>query len=791
MRKTMLMALLASGSLCVAAAASAQDRPADSGGSSAVPQTDQSGLDEIIVTARRRAESGQNVPLAISAISADSIVRQGIRTDADLQASVPGLVIRTAGTANFINYVMRGESLDQYSGSVPGVQPYVDEVPFTANAALQFYDLEGIQVLKGPQGTLFGRNLTGGAVLYQTARPKDINEGYVSVQYGNYDRFITEGAMNLRINDAISLRVAGSHASGGAFIHNLYDGNMYGDKKLDSGRLSLSIKPSSNFTNVTVGEYTHSYGTNQPNFPYYVLPCGTQGGDKACTWNPSVPAFNTLINSPKGTYYPNYPNGYIFPGGLAALPGFLKSKGDYVVDSNATFDHDSTFYYAINTSTLDVAPNLTLKNIFGYSYSDSDDYFDQDASPYVIIDPGYDMPGSTQNFRIKSRQISNEFQLQGKALDGKLNYIFGLFYVDTSNQYDSAVRQVILTAPDTITPIAFRFHGFTKDTSYAVFTQATYAITDKLNMTAGGRWSWDKLSTYHLPDSIFYTGDTRQTAWENNPSWTFSLDYHFTPGLMVYATTRGSWRVGGYNLFAPAVGYKVTANLGGNYFLPEKVRDIEAGLKYHGRPGGVPVQFNISAYYQWMTDVQKTGYGLIDGTSASATVTVPSARVKGLETDLTVRPTDWLKVGGSFTLTDARFVDNVGYLYGVPAYFGPYGDTPKYSGTVFGDVTVPLGNDMGSLAYHVDAYAQSHFYFSNRADTFDPGTRLPGYTLLNMRLDWQDLAHIKGLTASVFVKNLTDKLYWTGGAPGAQVAGLVASSFGQPRTYGGSLRFSW
>jgi iron complex outermembrane receptor protein len=515
------------------------------------------------------------------------------------------------------------------------------------------------------------------------------------------------------------------------------------------------------------------------------------GGDKACNFNPSVPAFQTLINSAPGTYYPGYPNGYVFPGGLAAMPGFLDARGRYVVDQNATFDHDTSYGYLTNTTAWEMSSSLTLKNIFGYSESDAEDAFDNDASPYPIIDPGYGMAGGTETYRVEARQISDELQLQGRALDDSLNYIVGAFYVSTRSEFDSAVRQVFIVPPTTVLPIAYRFHGITEDESYAIFTQGTYAVTDKLNATAGIRWTWDRLSTRHLPDSIFYSTGLTQEAWQSKPSWTVSLDYQVHPDLMIYATTRGSWRVGGYNLFAPPVGDKQTADVGGNYFLPETVRDVEIGAKFNGEIASVPFRASLAAYYQWMSNVQRVGLGVIAGASASATVTVPSARVSGLESDIQLRPTDWLRIGASYVYTDARFKDNVGYLYGIPSEFGPYGDTPRNSGTLFAEVSAPLPNDLGALSYRVDAFSQSSFYFSNRANTFDPGTKIDGYTLVNMRLDWEEPLRATGLTASVFVKNVGNELYYTGGAPGAQVAGLVSAVYGLPRTYGVDLRYRW
>ncbi|PEQ14259.1 hypothetical protein B2G71_01235 [Novosphingobium sp. PC22D] len=741
-------------------------------------------FDEILVTARRRTESVQDVPVAVSALSASDLEARGIHTEADLQTAIPGLIVRSGNNNNQLNYVIRGESVDAYSGSPPGVQPYINEVPFPVISSTPFYDLENVQAVKGPQGTLFGRNSTGGAVLFQTREPDDYFGGYASVQYGNFDRLIGEAAINLPISDdKLLLRVAGTVTSGGAFVRNLYDDEMLGDKHERSGRATLAIEPTENIRNVTMVQVSKTTGTNAPNTAYYTIPCGDPSGFNSCTYSPdNQPFFSDLL---EGRIFANYPNGFVYAGGFQSLPEFQRSQGDYVVNQNADFDHRARSEMVVNKTEIELTDDISLKNIFGYSFSKNQINYDTDYSPYPFIQQyspdavltGADLPVETS----ATKTYSNELQLQGKTGDGRLTWLLGAFYIDAKEDYFSPLW---LGAAN----VSVAYNAATGNKSTAVFGQATYELTDRLNLTVGGRYTWEKITLVQLDQSIFGPGQ-RQSVKQSDPSWTATLDYHATPDLMVYLSSRGSWRRGGFNPFNPPTPTPLTAanDPGGNFFLPERVRDVEAGLKFEGRAGDMPVRANLAVYNAWIADIQKTAYVVIAGTASSATINVPKTRIRGIETDASLRPADWLTVAGSITYTDAKFTDNESRLFGNPVLYGPFGDVPEFAGTLSADAVLPLGGDAGELNYHVDLYHQSSFYFSNLGGTIQPGTKLPAYTLINMRLDWDDMFD-SPLKASLFVKNLTDKLYYTGGSAGAQNFSVESAGFGQPRTYGVAVR---
>lgn len=744
----------------------------------------------IVVTARRREENQADVPATIAVLSAQSLEDRGVRTQSDLQTAVPGLVVRTIQHQNMLNFVIRGESLDAYSGSVPGVQPYVNEVPISPNNAASFFDIDSVQVLKGPQGTLFGRNSTGGSVLIGTAQPRPDFEGFVQASYERFDRRRFEGAINLPIaDDKLMVRIAGIHTAGGAFIRNLYDGKRYGDGKENSIRLTALVKPTETISNTTTVSYSKFGGTNAPLFPSYVVPCGVPGPGNACKWDPSVPIFNQIINSPPGTYLPGYPNGYVFPGGLAALPAFLRSQGDYVVDACCDFTHKGSNRLFQNTTVLELSDAVTIKNIFGYSKTHSANSYATTQTPYPFLIPGGNRPGGSRFEDLRTRTLSNELQLQGKAADGKLDYIVGVFYVDDRIENNSPLTGISINAvANTAAVFNIRYHSVSTDKSLAGFAQATYAFTDKLNLTVGGRYTRDRLGIRQTPDSTLQGPPLSVT--QKNPSWTVSLDYHFTPELMGYIVTRGSWRVGGYAPFVAPIGNRTTADVGGSYFVPEKSRDIEAGLKFDGRLGDMPVQFNVDVFNQWIINLQKSASVLLNGRNTSATATVPEAQITGVEGDFRVRLADWLRIGGSFAYQDARFTKDTATLYGLNVKFGPYPDVPKYSGSLFAEVEQNLGAAAGTMKFRVDAYGQSTQYYGSLG-ALTPESDLPGYVLVNARVDWADPLGAEGFTLSAFAKNIGNRLYFIGGNASAQGNGLNYEVFGQPRTYGAVLRYAF
>jgi iron complex outermembrane receptor protein len=346
-----------------------------------------------------------------------------------------------------------------------------------------------------------------------------------------------------------------------------------------------------------------------------------------------------------------------------------------------------------------------------------------------------------------------------------------------SNGFGDFLPVLVLSGP-------FNLDFETKENQEAIFGQANYKVGQLiglpgLNVFVGGRYTWDQIHFHQLP-----TSNEPQTPEDYNvskPSWTLGANYQVNPDLMVYVTSRGSWRSGGFNGAAPAL--DTTAAGGGNKFLLESSEDIEGGIKFAGLIRDKPLRLNVAVYNQWTQNVQRTAYGVINGNLAALTVNVPAMETTGVEADGSVRLVRWLEIGGSGAVTDARFTSDAVTLFGKQTAFGPVGDTPEYTGTLYTRVNLPMEQSWGDLAFYGEVYAQSLQWFSNLGATLDPGTKIAGYAVGNLRIDWSKVMG-SNVTLSAFVKNVTDEVYYVGGLPQGPGLGADAAIPGVPRTYG-------
>jgi iron complex outermembrane receptor protein len=723
-------------------------------------------VSEIIVTARRRSERLSKVPITISVLSGASLRERGITTETDLQSSVPGLSVVATQQQNQLTYSIRGQSVDSLSGSVQAVLPYIDDVQINTQSASTFYDLANIQVLKGPQGTLFGRNTTGGAVLSTTAPATDIMSGYLQADVGNYDLRRFQGAVNLPIvADKVLLRIAFDSDNEDGYVRNVYDGSRQGTTDAHSERATLELHPTDQIKNTTVFQYNQDNGTNLSGSLYDVYPCGSPnvGVPVACIYGPATAALLNQAN----------PN--VYPGGLAAFLNYQnKTLGFYQQDDSSPANHRSDGYLLANTTVDELTPTLRVTNILGVAGANDADQNELVGSPYQAYRLG---DGGNA---YSTQQYSDELRVSGEALDKKLDYVVGLYYSYERDESDLTTCILCDLSAIGISPIKSEFHYQTIDQSEAAFAQGTYALwIPGLSVTAGLRDTLEQVRIERL-DRDAYGGDP-QSDPQSKPSWNLTLQYQANPRLMFYITQRGSWRAGGY---------RGTASSTSDEFKAETVRDVEVGTKYNGYIVGRKAHINADLYQQWLSNAQRNLY-LFDasnGSFAFFTGNVPQAQISGAELDGDVQVASWLKLGGALSSMEARYTDNKVITPGyAPLSFGPYGNAPKWSGSIFGEIALPCPAALGEMALRTDFYAQSSYFFSNLANTLTPGTQIPGYHTVNMRYDWRDLLG-KKITASVFVKNLGDEHYYLGGLPLGAILGLNTAVPAPPRTFGFSLR---
>ena len=367
-----------------------------------------SALEEVIVTARRKDENLERVPLAITVLGAAQLQAQSIRTETDLQSAVPGLVIRQDQAQSQFNYSIRGQSVDSFSGSPPGVLPYIDEVQVSAPVANSFYDLESIQVLKGPQGTLFGRNTTGGAVLYDTAAPTNKFGGYADVRFGNEDTREYQAAVNVPIvSDKVMLRLSGDVLQDRGFQYNLFNDQWLGADDTKSGRASLRLQPTDELRNDTIVQYSTFGGNTAQPVLWSVNACGSSNNgyklnsEASCLYSPFNPLFPGFLAAHPGA----------FPGGLDANVGYQAGLGPYVTDSDYPNKNSAWSEFLINKTQYQLTPDLLIKNIFGETHSRSTFTTDIDGTSYPIFQTG--TPSKIAYEEYQAQQVSDEIQLQG------------------------------------------------------------------------------------------------------------------------------------------------------------------------------------------------------------------------------------------------------------------------------------------------------------------------------------------------------------------------------------------
>jgi iron complex outermembrane receptor protein len=741
-------------------------------------------LEEIVVTAQRRSESLSKVPVSISALSADTLQKQAVITESDLQVNVPGLVVRATTNSNQLNYSIRGQTVDAFTGSQPAVLPYFDEIQVTSNSSSAFYDLESIQVLKGPQGTLFGRNATGGAVLLTSAKPTNDLGGFINLSAGNYDFKWAQGAVNFPlITDKLLLRVAGDMQSRDGFVTNLYNNTRLGAVDKDSFRVSLLAKPTDQLTNTTVADYGYSGGSDVPAAIYSAYAPGSKNNGYPLFTTASVlysPFLDTAVGFPGAwnAYLAAHPG--VPAGGLVAYAATQAARGPYVVDINDRDAHRSRSFILSNITAFDIAGGAQIKNIAGYTRSSTFDSTDLDGTPYTI--EGMNPAG----FNKESHQFSDELQGSGKTLADQLQYIGGVYYANARN---GDITDVYFFDVSPIIPATeARFDSAILDKTVAGYGQGSFDLSKAtgvagLSVSAGARYTSDKLTQEILPTSRFYDlpGLPNEREIEfNKVSWQFGVQEQLDPKLLLYVATRRSFRSGGFNPFAPQV--QGTAAVGGNQFDAEVATDVELGLKFQGLLASTPIRFDFAVYDGTIDNVQRSIYIPTPQGIASLTVNVPQAKVKGVEFDTDITPVPWLDLGVNLAYTDAKFTENSATVFGQTQVYGPFADTPKFAGSLYAQTSTRLPQGFAKLTIRGEVYDQSLSYFGSQDASTVPGVQLPGYALTNFRVGLEDILGSKA-TVAAYVKNAFNKVYYVGGVPNGADLSLTDAVPGDRRVY--------
>lgn len=833
--RTVLLAGSALASFAVPAVAFAQDTAPQAG-------TADSALADIVVTAQRREERSQDVPIVITAISPEGLRERGVTNLQGLQSQVPSLIVQSNGQASrdVMAPAIRGQGAS-FQGA-PGVVIYMNEIPLPIGFTLStqggpgnFVDLQSVQVLSGVQGTLFGRNTTGGAILLTAARPTDQLEGHVSGSFGNYNMTELEAVVNVPVTDTLKVRLVGAARDRDGFTQDINWNKDRDNQHWRMGRIGVQFDPTDTISNYTMAYYGYSRTNGSGIVPisvnYPQLQFLTQRGVAN-----NVPS---LIFCPPATD-PNC-NAY------RQLIADQQARGIRTV-AHGMDDFAKTETWGINNTTdIEIADGVKLRNIASYATVKSFYASDQDGSLSNINNTGVTTLSRTAP-KDHYELFTEELQVQGEALDKKLTYTVGGFY--SKQQPGGQMGDFYTTAcalggeSGALACAGYRRMEMSNE-SKALFVQATLdlgALTpalDRVRLTGGYRYTWDRINgaaTSYAPiigtgpvrclfngavvsranaGNMFNAATNPGCRYEGNlksssPNWTIGLDYRPVDNLLLYAKVSRGYKAGGFNAFAVNERFAT--------FQPEYVTDWEAGFKSDFRIAGRSVRLNVNGFNMDYDSIQRglADYNPITAQNGAATLSEASARIRGVEIEATVKPIDILELGGNYSHIDAKYKS---FTYAAPQPVWDCGSNPgnnfrrttspdlsciplQYMSpnifSVYGRLSIPTAGSFGDVSLFAsyawtDARHQSGpalEYFPGSTVTWEPGSDLAAYGLLNVSLDWKK-ALGSDLDVSLFGTNLTNKVYQINNSGVFNSVGTQSQIFGEPRMYGLRLRYSF
>ena len=595
---------------------------------SAPPAVAPGAVDEVIVTAQRRSENLQNVPIAVTSFSAASLATQHITSTVDLGRVVPNMFAsNNVGQASANVYYIRGLGQTQsFPTFEPQVGTYVDDIYIGRQNAnnLSLFGVQQIQVLRGPQGTLFGRNSTGGAVLVTLEKPADTFGGSVEAGYGAYDRFFGRASVDLPVNDQIKTRTSIFGIADDGYVQDQTTHKTLNATHDYGVREAVTIKPAQ-FSNVEwdlAADYSKNDAANVLNQPG---DGGANGSDRV-----SLSGFST----DKGALEP------FLTGAKSRLgQGVDVQSWGLVSNIKASFD----------AGTLNV-----ITGFRGLHQALAVDFPDSALGPQVPYDQGAIGQFALAQ-ELTSYQYSQEVKWSGE-LGSRLKYTTGVFYMfETNRDSYGAVANLgpLIGAPYFPFPLG---DEYTKNQtiSEAAYAQGDYKLTDALTITLGGRYTHEiktLLAAPNAPGLGFTNADiqaagylTKLTADEFTPR--LAAEYKLDPNLMVFASATRGFQGGGWNglaFNAPTF----------NNFAPETVWSYETGYRF--QTPDHKLTFNGTAFYE---DVKK--YQLLsDNLAAASFVTTNAASLAayGAEFDLSWRPIEHLTLTGNAGLIRAFYYD--------------------------------------------------------------------------------------------------------------------------------------
>jgi len=776
-------------------------------------QSTQEAGNDIIVTARRSAERLQDVPISISVLSQEEINRKNITTASDLAIYTPSLSVNTRFGPDKSAFVIRG--FNQIGKTAPTVAVYLADVPaIRSNSGTgasngtgpgAFFDLQNLQVLKGPQGTLFGRNSTGGAILLVPNKPSDRLEGYVEGSVGNYDLRRIQAVLNLPLADTLKVRLGIDHQVRDGYLRNRSGIGPadFNNVNYVAVRGSIVFDVTPDLENYTVASYNKS---DVHGFLFAPFVC-----------NPNAVGSRARVTGPLTC--------------TQLANKAARGDGFYDVENSIPqAGNKSSQWQVINTTTWNAPDTLTVKNILSYGEL-RDRYIGSPLGDFWIMPSGPQAgraittatigvpPGG---YSAAQSAFTEEFQLQGNT--GNLKWQAGVYYELTKpiETGDRTYSGAFLTCTNimefrcaTSAPLtAFGGLGLVdvkiKNRSIGLYAQGTYSLTEQLAITAGLRYSMDKATgnggrlqlTFPSPNTPTVSAcatpkrkaipglistvpcDSGTLVQESKkPTWVVDVEYKPTPDALLYAKYSRGYRAGGLD---PVI-------FGAESWRPETVDNFEVGskLSFDGTFNGY---LNVAGFYSKISDQQlqisligKSGSGI---GSAAPIVNVGKSRIWGLEADAGIEVFEGLKLDAGYAYLNTKLEE---YTPPFLAPDSPYGSAtpvavggrlplaPEHRVTLSATYALPIDERLGELSISANYVYTSSQETSDRIS--NPYSTIGASNLLNANIDWRDIAG-KPLDIALFVTNLTKSKYVSNIQNNWGPAGYEVRLAGMPRMYG-------
>ena len=696
---------------------------------------------DIIVTANKRSENLQKVSISVSAVAGDALEKGRTTQIDELVSKVPNLQLTSTVGDNTPIFALRGVSLNDYSLNQSGpVATYYDEV-YKGNFALlgiALFDLARVEVLRGPQGTLYGKNTTGGAVNLISRAPKlDETSGYLNAGYGNYNRFDVNGALNVPLGSNAALRVAGTFAKADGWFKNVLPGQPDLASVSEYGiRAALYVEPSDTVSFTLRGSTSYQ---NPRNYGIYAEP--------------------VAVNR-------------------AGL-------GDRQIAANETSKRRARTYSLALTGNIDLSDALSLTSITSWDKGNLNFIEDTDGQGIALLEIPY---------TDRATQFAQDLRLTSD-FDGPFNFILGGYFnrEKVFNASTFKIAQDVASGGDvdgngivndadcaaTTAGEACQFgNSFDQiKKSFAVYTDASFELSDTIKLKAGLRFTRDtgkqpNFIAEQIGPSGAVLGITIPTPATplsykiNNLSGKIGLDLQATPDNLLYATYSRGFRAPSFN----AQAFFDPSEL--NVAAAEKVDSLEIGSK--NKFADRQLTLNMAAFYYKYRNQQFIN---IDPTTAAQTLlNIPKSRIWGGEAELTARTSDRLTLRGSFGFLNAKIQQ--GLVSGANVAGNKLTNAPSVTASAGFDATLYDGS-AGKLSASGDlAYTSSQFFDVVNTSRL----RQSGYALLSGHIDWSSAN--ERVNVSIWGKNLTNKLYFTSRVDLLAGFGFDYNHLAAPRTYG-------